>query len=153
MRDREGRLALHDPVEGVLDDLLVLGVERRGGLVEEQDLRVLGDRARDGEALLLPSGDLGALRADLPLEALADALMLRVVLVVPGFVALDEPERVRLLRGALNVALLQVQRVVDDVFADRAVEDDRLLRDDAEVAAQRVDVVVQDAPPIEQNLA
>ena len=48
--DDEGGAPLHQPVEGLLHLALALGVERRGRLVEEQDRRVLEDRARDGDA-------------------------------------------------------------------------------------------------------
>ena len=45
--DGDGRAALHQVVERLLDLLLGLGVDRRGGLVEDQDARVDQQRARD----------------------------------------------------------------------------------------------------------
>ena len=38
-----------------------LGVERGGGLVEEHDPRLHGERARDGDALLLAAGEVGGI--------------------------------------------------------------------------------------------
>ena len=46
---------LHHGVEHLLDHL---GVERRGRLVEQHDLRVHAERARDRDALLLAAGEL-----------------------------------------------------------------------------------------------
>src|SRR5690242_20889067 len=54
----------------VLHQQLRLGVQRRGGFVEDQDRRVLQQRARDGQPLALPAGE--------PLAALADARLIRV---------------------------------------------------------------------------
>jgi len=44
--------------------LLVDGIEVRGCLVEDQDRRVLQERACDGHALALATGELGAPLAD-----------------------------------------------------------------------------------------
>ena len=54
----------HQVRQRVLHELLRLGVERRGRLVENQDRRVLEQRARDRQALALPARQ--------PLAALAD---------------------------------------------------------------------------------
>ena len=53
VRDHQHGAVLHQLVEGALDLALALGVERGGGLVEEEDGGVLEERAGDGEALLL----------------------------------------------------------------------------------------------------
>lgn len=47
-----------------LDELLALGIERAGGLVKEQDLRVSNERAGNRDALLLASGKGDAPGAD-----------------------------------------------------------------------------------------
>ena len=59
-----------DDVEDLADQL---GVERRGGLVEEQHFGSQGERAGDGDALLLAAGELprvgvGLVREPDPLE-------------------------------------------------------------------------------------
>jgi hypothetical protein len=51
--DDHGGAADHEAVEGLLDHLLGLAVQRRRGLVQEQDARVLDDCPRNGNALLL----------------------------------------------------------------------------------------------------
>src|SRR5690606_42153534 len=49
-----GQIAHH--LQNVVADL---GVQRRGRFIEQHDLRVLGERSRDGDALLLAAGTLG----------------------------------------------------------------------------------------------
>ena len=51
-------------VQGRLNDRLALGVQGRGGFVEEQNLRVSNEGPRDGDALLLSAGQLSAAFAD-----------------------------------------------------------------------------------------
>ena len=47
-----------------LDDLLALGIERAGGLIQNQDTRVGYQRAGDGEALALAAREVGAALLD-----------------------------------------------------------------------------------------
>ena len=54
----------HQRVERGLHRALALGVEGGGGLVEEQDRRVLQDGAGDGDALALAAGERHAALAD-----------------------------------------------------------------------------------------
>ena len=67
MRDGDGGASVggvgYGGVERVLHDLLRLGVEGGGGLVQQQDRRVPHEDARDRHPLLLPAGELRALGA------------------------------------------------------------------------------------------
>src|SRR5262249_50840094 len=69
VRDDERRAVACDLGELGLDDLLGARVERAGRLVEDEDGRVLEQRARDRDALLLAAGELEAPLADLRLVA------------------------------------------------------------------------------------
>ena len=62
--DDQGGALGRDLVEARLDLALGLGVERRGGLVEDQDARLLEDDAGDGDALLLAARQLEPALAD-----------------------------------------------------------------------------------------
>ena len=64
MGKNEGGAPLHEPVQGLLDDRLVLGVHGRQRLVEHQDRRVAQQRPGDGDALTLPAGETDAALAD-----------------------------------------------------------------------------------------
>ena len=61
VRDDQRRAVGHQVVERVLHQAFGFGVERGGGLVEDQDRRVLQHRARDREALALAAGQRAAL--------------------------------------------------------------------------------------------
>ena len=62
--DRDRRAALHESLEGGLDEPLGDGVERRGRLVEDEDPRILEQHPGDGDALLLAARQLVAALAD-----------------------------------------------------------------------------------------
>ena len=68
--DGDGGAAGHELLEGLLDAALGLGVERGGGLVEDEDGRVLEDGAGDADALALAAGELDAPVADIGVVAL-----------------------------------------------------------------------------------
>ena len=73
VRDDDRRAPAHQLFERRLDQPLRLGVERRGRLVEDQDRRVLEDRARDRDALPLAARQPDAALADDRGEALRAA--------------------------------------------------------------------------------
>ena len=62
--DDQGRPILHESVEGPADDGLVLGIDRRGGLVQHQDRGVPQQGPGDGHPLALASRELDPLLAD-----------------------------------------------------------------------------------------
>ena len=124
--ERRPPLGRDDVVDGPLDDALRLGVERGRRLVEHEDLRVADERARDGHALLLAARQLDAAVADLRLEAVGERA--------------HEVERVRELRGALDVRAARARAAVGDVVGDGAAEEHGLLGDEADLRAQRGDV-------------
>src|SRR5207249_5435683 len=117
--DHDRRRPLDHSVDGLLDQALGLAVERAGGLVEDQDLWVRDDRAGDGDTLAL-----SARQANPPV---ADHR------VVPVGERHDEVVGVPDLRGADDGRLRDLVPPVGDVLPDRGVEQERLLRDDAEI--------------------
>src|SRR5262249_39387710 len=58
--DDEAGSPLEQVLHGLLDELLALGVEIAGRLVEDQDLRCRQDGAGDGQALALSARELDA---------------------------------------------------------------------------------------------
>ena len=64
VRDHDDQAVVCDFREQVHDLDARLGVERAGGLVGQQDLRVVDEGARDGDALHLPAGKLTGLLVD-----------------------------------------------------------------------------------------
>ena len=68
---QHGALA-HQPVDRLLHQPLGFGVERAGGLVEDEDRRVAQQRAGDGDPLPLTAGEPGAPLAEHGVEALGE---------------------------------------------------------------------------------
>ena len=64
--------------ERLLDRRLDLRIERRGGLVEDQDRRVLQDHPGDGDPLALAAGELDAALADVGVVAAPAPMVLEL---------------------------------------------------------------------------
>src|SRR5215470_4150083 len=96
MRDHEGGAALHHLVERDLHEPLGRRVERTRGLVENEDRRVLQQRARDRQALALAAGKRAAALAHRGAEALG--------------MGLDEAERLRA-SGLPTMRLSAIERL------------------------------------------
>mmetsp|Transcript_20465 Transcript_20465/g.62302 ORF Transcript_20465/g.62302 Transcript_20465/m.62302 type:complete len:607 (+) Transcript_20465:191-2011(+) len=113
--DRGETRLLDELVERLLHDLLGLAVQRRRGLVQEQDARVVHQRARDRDALLLAAAEAVAAVPDVRVVALGER----------G----DEAVRVRLDGGLLD--LLVGERAAagahGDVVLHAAAEEHGLL--------------------------
>ncbi len=78
VRDDDRRAVLHEPLERLLHEQLVVRVERARRLVEQQDRRVLENRARDRDALPLSARQPHAALAEkrvVPLRQHADELV------------------------------------------------------------------------------
>mmetsp|Transcript_3426 Transcript_3426/g.10995 ORF Transcript_3426/g.10995 Transcript_3426/m.10995 type:complete len:221 (-) Transcript_3426:41-703(-) len=126
-RDRREVALLHDVVERRLHDALARVVERRRRLVEQQDRRLLDDGARNGDALLLAARQLAAAQAHLSVVAVAEALD-------------DEFVRVRRARCGLHLLAGRLVLAERDVLRNGAHEEHRLLPDQPDLPAQRLDV-------------
>ena len=118
---------------------LAFVVQCAGGLVQDQDGRVLQEDAGDGDALLLATGELDAALTDVGVEA-----------VLQGK---DEPLGTGqtgrfddLLAGGTGLA-------VGDVVRHRAAEQIHVLLDDADVLAQALEGDVLDVLPVDEDAA
>ncbi len=138
--DDDRGAARQEPGEGVPDQELGFGVDAGGRLVQDQDLRIVGEGAGEGEQLLLPDRQRGA-----PFPE-------------PGFVppvqAPDEGVGVDGLRGPDGVARADGAVSQPDVFHDAPGEEEDVLEHDADRAAQGrqvvgpdIDAVDEDGPP------
>src|SRR5579875_723545 len=58
VRDGQRGAALHEWLQGGLNQALGVGIQRAGGLVQNEDTRIFKDHTRDGDALLLTTGEL-----------------------------------------------------------------------------------------------
>ena len=122
MGDHEGGAALHHFVESGIHLRLGDGVECAGRLVQDQDWRILQQCTGDRQPLALAARQHAAALAGVGLEAAA---------------ALDEFERLRALGRFPHLGLGGVRLADAQILRDRAVEQQRLLKDDADVSPQR----------------
>src|SRR5688572_18449049 len=60
MSDDERCAFVHQALDGLLDQVLALGVDLAGGFVEDEDRRLLEDRAGDVQPLPLSAGEAAA---------------------------------------------------------------------------------------------
>ena len=122
MRNDEDGASRHETFERLLDGPLALGVERGGRLVEDEDRGVLQQSARDREALALATREAGAGLSHPRVDSVGKRL--------------HERERVRGHEGRADVAVGGGGTAVGDVPADGFVEENRLLRHEADLGAQ-----------------
>ena len=97
-------------------------VQRGEAVVEDVDLGLPHEGPGNGQALLLPAGQVRAALGDHRLEAVRHGE--------------DELQRLRGLRGVRHLLVGGVLPAVADVVGDGVVEQHRLLGDEAELAAQ-----------------
>ena len=128
MRDRDGGSALDERLKRLLDDALAFGVQRRRGLVEDQNRWVLEDHARDGQSLALPTG-----------ESVAALAHHRVIAVLQRKDALVDE---RGFRGGHDLLVGGGGAPVADVLADRAAEEIALLGDHPDGVRDRLSAEV-----------
>jgi hypothetical protein len=123
----------------VEDHALRPRVDRGRGLVEDEDRRVLDERARHRHALALA------------------ARQARASLAQDGVVALGQPRdevvRVGGLRRRDDLVHRRVELAVANVVGDRAREQQRLLEDHADLVAQRLELEVADVVPVDRDPA
>ena len=120
--DGDDRLAARQLGDGLLDEVLVLRVDARGGLVENDDGRVFENGAGDGDALLFATGERAA--------ALAD----------DGVIAVRQRHNEVMAAGLLcrfdHLLLRGVRLAEEDVRADGIVEQIHVLEHHGDVAEQ-----------------
>src|SRR6266540_3769755 len=137
MGDQERRATDHQLVERVEDDALGAGVDRRGRLVHDEDRGVLDESAGDRDPLALSPGQLGSPLSDRGLVAVRQL----------G----DEVVRVRGLCRRDDLIHLSADPSVLDVRGNAAGEQQRLLQNDADLIAQRLEGELPDVVAVDKN--
>lgn len=129
--DHKHRPPLHCALQGLLNELLRSGVQRTGGLIEQEYVRLIREGARDCGALLLPAAQQGAALADQRPEALKE---LANKLVRIGHLArclnLGECHSRAILNYACHVP------AVSDVLTDAEAEQNGLLLYNADASSE-----------------
>ncbi len=118
VRDDDGGAGRHQRLERLLHGALAFRVERTGGLVEQQDRRVLEDRPRDRDALALAAREPRATLAEEGVVALRQTA--------------DELIGRGRARGVLDLGVRGAGTPIADVLARARTEQHRLLRHEAD---------------------
>ena len=119
------------------DQRLGRRVDRGRGVVEDQDPRIDHECPGDREPLALAAGERDPALADHRVVAVGELL--------------DEVMRLRCARGGLDELLRHVGHAEGDVVADARREEERILRDDADLAAQRAPSHVAHVDAVDQH--
>src|SRR5208337_3004551 len=139
VRDDKGGAPAHQLCKAALDHGLRLGIERAGGLVENEDARLCQESARDGQALPLAARELDATLANNGVVSLGKALGKLV--------------DARGTAGKEELLITGIGAREHDVFADGAVEEKRLLQHYAQLRAEGVQVYGYQIHTINQHPA
>ena len=123
VRDDDRRPAAHRLAQPEPDLRLGRRVDRRRGVVEDEDARVDDERARDRDPLALPAGERDPALADHRVVAVREPL--------------DELVRLREPRRRLDLLVGRVDAAERDVLAHGRREEERILRDDADRPPER----------------
>jgi hypothetical protein len=146
-------LSSHHPVQRFLHLLLVLAVQGRGGLVQEEQSWPAEDGPSDGHSLFLAARDVGPLDPYVfveprPVELLLLDLLFYLFLLGLLFAHFPLSQRdilfdhldyvvlrveIRLVGRCLDFLFSCFESVVLYVFSDGVVEEDRLLTDHADM--------------------
>ena len=121
------------------DPPLGRGVERRGGLIEDEDFRVLENGPGEGQPLALAAGELHAVAAEQRVVAVGQALD---ELVGPGFPS-----------GFADLLVGGVGAGVAEVLHHGGVEEEAFLERDADGAAEVIHVVLGHVDAVDADVA
>ncbi len=138
MGDGEGGAALAELLQGALYQKLRLVVQRAGGLIQQQDGRILQKDPGDGQALLLPAGQLHPPLAHMGVIALRQRH--------------DKLMGARLLGGLLHLLQGGAGLAVNDVVKDGAGEQVDLLLHGADGAPEAFQGKVPHIMPVYHDL-
>ena len=138
VRDDDHRPPAGDTQEIGTDDRLALRIQGAGRFIEDEDARIVDQRARDRQPLLLTAREVGRSFLDIGIVAVRHPL--------------DELVGAGQMRGAHDVGEVEPGAAGNDVVADRSTEQEIVLQNDAEPLAQmaQVDFLEIDAVKLEE---
>src|SRR5258707_1451601 len=139
MRDDKRRAAAEEAVEGIADLQLGLGVHAGGGFIKDEEARIVREGAGEIDELALADRERGAALVDAGGDAFGE-----------GF---DEIGKADFANGVLDGVAVDVGSSEADVGFDGAGEEEGVLKNDAEKAAQVLEIDFADVNAVEQDLA
>ena len=139
VRYRERRAVSRQASQRFLNVVLRLRVERRGRLIEDQDLRVVQQRARYRYTLALSARKRVSFLSDNGIVSVGEFN--------------DKSVRARRFRRRNDRLARRAGRRIGDIVVDRSVEEERLLQNDAHLRAQRVLRQIAQVDAVDRDLA
>ncbi len=139
MRHDDRRSLAHHRGQSREDLLFRVRIHGRERIVQDQDLRVDRQRARDGGTLLLPAGERDAALADHGVVSFRKIAEIRV-----------EPRHLGRVFDARQLRV-RASSAKPDVLRDGGAEEKGLLRDEADGAAQRRERKMADVDAIDED--
>jgi len=139
MCDQDGGASGDHAREGEADAELGVGVDRAGGLVEDEDTWSVSEGAGEADELLLAGGESGSTL----LHGLAE----------PERKGADEVAHVDFVGGALELLVGDPGGAEADVVGDGAGEEEGVLQDDSEAAAEGGEVLLADVDTVDEDRA
>src|SRR4029079_11085453 len=137
--DDEAGAARHEAIEGALDEALGLGIDAGGGLIEDEDGRILQQGAGDGDALLFADAELYTALADDGGKLLGESL--------------DEVAGIGGAEGGPELGIGVVGIAEAEIIADAPIEEEALLGDHADGAADGALWQVAERAAIDEDFA
>src|SRR5919205_1904489 len=137
--DDQRRPAAHRLTQAEPDPRLGGRIDRSGGVVEDEDPRIDGERARDRQPLALASRKRDPALADHSVVALRQTLHELVRLREPG--------------DARELLVVEVADAEGDVLAHRGREEERILGDDSDRVPERGELDVADVDAVDGHTA
>src|SRR6266404_2439308 len=139
MRDDKRGAAAEEAVEGIADLQLGLDVHAGGGFIKDEEARIVREGAGEIDELALADGERGAALVDAGGDAFGE-----------GF---DEIGKADFANGVLDGVAVDVGSAEAHVGFDGAGEEEGVLKNDAEQAAQVLEIDFADVDAVEQDLA
>jgi hypothetical protein len=137
--DDDDGVATHNRAHILLDDSLAVVVERRRGLIQDQDVRIGGERSGDGDALARAAGEVGPALLEYRVVSLRE---LGDELVRPS--KFGRMHHHRAWHGRIAKS---------DVLVDRPIEQDVLLQHDADLPPEPARIELRRVDAIDHHLA
>ena len=139
MRDDQRGAAAEQAVESIADLQLSLGIHAGGGFVEDEEARIVGEGAREIDELALADRERRAAFVDAGADAFGERL--------------DEIGKTNFTNRLLDGGAVDAGRAEADVGFDGAGEEEWILENDAEQAAQVLKIDFADVDSVEKDLA
>ena len=137
VRNHKTSAALHQSLQGLLDQLLGYRINAGGRFIQNEDRGILEKSSSNADPLLFTHTEFDPAFADMGIVSL--------------WKSGDECMTIGCFRGLRHGIRTGIQITVLNIFQDRTVEEKRLLGNHTDLIAQRLQFDLSDIDPINKN--